>query len=109
MYRWRHLIENAFAKLKEFRAIATRYDKTDTSFRASISLAAATGRVAGLEQTSCPSTTAGLHGGASVCASGLGGRAADGVCARLTNGAQRLVRMADARGGARAGAAPRAR
>jgi hypothetical protein len=34
MYRWRHLIENYFAKLKEFRAIATRYDKTDTSFRA---------------------------------------------------------------------------
>ena len=40
-YRWRHLIENCFAKLKEFRAIATRYDKTDTSFRASINLAAA--------------------------------------------------------------------
>ena len=40
-YRWRHLIENLFAKLKEFRAIATRYDKTDTSFRASISVAAA--------------------------------------------------------------------
>jgi transposase len=40
-YRWRHLIENCFAKLKEFRAIATRSDKTDTSFRASISLAAA--------------------------------------------------------------------
>ncbi|MFC7736843.1 IS5/IS1182 family transposase, partial [Roseomonas sp. GCM10028921] len=39
--RWRHLIENFFAKLKEFRAIATRYDKTDTSFRASINLAAA--------------------------------------------------------------------
>jgi transposase len=39
-YRWRHLIENFFAKLKEFRAIATRYDKTDTSFRASINLAA---------------------------------------------------------------------
>jgi transposase len=31
-YRWRHPIENTFAKLKEFRAIATRYDKTDTSF-----------------------------------------------------------------------------
>src|SRR3954447_9249826 len=31
MYRWRHLIENTFAKLKEFRAVATRYDKTDTS------------------------------------------------------------------------------
>jgi len=41
MYRWRHLIENAFAKLKEFRAVATRYDKTDLSFAASIHLAAA--------------------------------------------------------------------
>jgi transposase len=41
MCRWRHLIENAFAKLKEFRAIATRYDKTDLSFAASIHLAAA--------------------------------------------------------------------
>ena len=41
MYRWRHLVENYFAKLKEFRAVATRYDKTDTSYRASITLAAA--------------------------------------------------------------------
>ena len=41
MYRWRHLIENYFAKLKEFRAIATRYDKTADSFRATINLAAA--------------------------------------------------------------------
>ncbi|HEY8611618.1 MAG TPA: IS5 family transposase [Roseomonas sp.] len=40
-YRWRHLIENLFAKLKGFRAIATRYDKTDTSFRANINLAPA--------------------------------------------------------------------
>ena len=41
MYRRRHLIENCFAKLKEFRAVATRYDKTDDSFRATINLAAA--------------------------------------------------------------------
>jgi transposase len=42
-YRWRHLIENLFAKFKESRAIAAPalYDKTDTSFRASINLAAA--------------------------------------------------------------------
>ncbi len=40
-YWWRHLIEDTFAKPKDFRAVATRYDKTDTSFRASISLAAA--------------------------------------------------------------------
>ena len=41
MYRWRHLVENYFAKIKEFRAIATRYDKTDVSFKANINLAAA--------------------------------------------------------------------
>ena len=41
MYGWRHLIENTFAKLKEFRAVATRYDKTDTSYAAVIHLAAA--------------------------------------------------------------------
>ena len=41
MYRSRHLIENTFAKLKEFRAVATRYDKTDTSYAATIHLAGA--------------------------------------------------------------------
>ena len=40
-YRWRHLIENTCANLKEFRAAATRYDKTDSSYAASIYLAAA--------------------------------------------------------------------
>ena len=39
MYRWRHLVENFFCELKEFRRIATRYDKTDTSFGAMIHLA----------------------------------------------------------------------
>ena len=38
MYRWRHLVENFFCNLKEFRRIATRYDKTDTSFAAAIHL-----------------------------------------------------------------------
>ena len=40
MYKWRHLVENYFAKIKEFRGIATRYDKTDESFRANINLTA---------------------------------------------------------------------
>ncbi len=40
MYQWRHLVENYFAKIKEFRGIATRYDKTDTSFIANINLVA---------------------------------------------------------------------
>jgi transposase len=41
MYRWRHLIENFFCKLKEFERIAMRADKTDLSFEAMINLAAA--------------------------------------------------------------------
>jgi len=40
IYQWRHLVENYFAKIKEFRGIATRYDKTDTSFEANINLVA---------------------------------------------------------------------
>jgi transposase len=41
MYKWRHLIENFFCKLKEFKRIALRADKTDQSFSAMIYLAAA--------------------------------------------------------------------
>jgi transposase len=41
MYKWRHLVENFFQKIKEFRRIATRYEKTDASFAAIIHLAAA--------------------------------------------------------------------
>ena len=41
MYKWRHLIENFFCKLKEFKRIAMRSDKTDQSFAAMINLAAA--------------------------------------------------------------------
>jgi transposase len=36
----RHLIENFFAKLKQFRAMATRYDKTACNFLAAIHLTA---------------------------------------------------------------------
>jgi transposase len=39
-YKWRHLIENYFGKLKENRGIAMRSCKTDRSFTAFISLAA---------------------------------------------------------------------
>ena len=41
MYKWRHLIENFFCKLKEFKRIAMRSDKTDQSFAAMIHLATA--------------------------------------------------------------------
>ena len=40
LYKTRHLIENFFAKLKQFRAVATRYDKTARNFLAAIHLAA---------------------------------------------------------------------
>ena len=39
LYKARHLIENFFCKLKPFRAIATRYDKTARNFLAAIHLA----------------------------------------------------------------------
>jgi transposase len=42
LYKARHLIENFFCKLKQFRAIATRYDKRAAHFLAAIHLAAAT-------------------------------------------------------------------
>jgi transposase len=40
LYKARHLIENFFAKLKQFRAIATRYDKTARNFLAGVHLTA---------------------------------------------------------------------
>ena len=40
LYKARHLIENFFAKLKQFRAIATRYDKMARNFLAGVHLAA---------------------------------------------------------------------
>jgi len=40
-YKTRHRIENLFCQLKQFRALATRYDKTARNFLAAIHLAAA--------------------------------------------------------------------
>ncbi len=40
IYKARHLIENFFAKLKQYGAIATRYDKTAQNFLGAIHLAA---------------------------------------------------------------------
>ena len=40
-YRRRHLIENFFAKLKQYRVIATRYDKRACAFLGSIHWVAA--------------------------------------------------------------------
>lgn len=41
IYKARHLIENFYCRLKQFRAIATRYDKTAQNFLAAIHLVAA--------------------------------------------------------------------
>jgi transposase len=41
MYKLRHLIENFFAKPKQCRGIATRYDKRANTFLGAISMAAA--------------------------------------------------------------------
>ncbi len=39
LYRYRHLVENAFARIKHFRAIATRYDKLERNYNSSVALA----------------------------------------------------------------------
>ena len=36
MYKWRHLVENFFCKLKHFRRLAMRFEKTDASYAAMI-------------------------------------------------------------------------
>ncbi len=39
-YKWRHLIENYFSKIKEFPGVNTRYDKTVSSYQATWNIAA---------------------------------------------------------------------
>ncbi len=39
MYKHRHLVENAFARVKHFRAISTRYDKLERNYGSMLSLA----------------------------------------------------------------------
>jgi len=40
LYRYRHLVENAFLKLKRWRGVATRYAKTLSAFVGAVNLAA---------------------------------------------------------------------
>jgi transposase len=40
-YKRRHLVENFFCQIKEFRRIAARYEKTDNCFAAMINLVGA--------------------------------------------------------------------
>ena len=51
IYKWRHLIENFFCKLKEYKRIAKRARKTNRSFQACIYLAAAAIRSRGENAT----------------------------------------------------------
>ena len=39
LYKYRHLVENVFARLKHFRAIATRYDKLNRNYASMVALA----------------------------------------------------------------------
>jgi transposase len=41
LYRYRNLVERFFNKLKHFRAVATRYDKSPENYLASVKLASA--------------------------------------------------------------------
>jgi len=40
LYKQRHKIENSFGRLKDYRAVATRYDKTARNFLSGVYLAA---------------------------------------------------------------------
>jgi len=39
LYKYRHLVENIFARIKHFRAIATRYDKLKRNYESMVALA----------------------------------------------------------------------
>lgn len=39
LYRDRHLVENAFARLKQFRGLATRYDKLKRNYQSTVAMA----------------------------------------------------------------------
>ncbi|WP_256212113.1 IS5 family transposase [Nitrosomonas communis] len=39
LYQYRHLVENAFARLKQYRAIATRYDKLKRNYESMVAIA----------------------------------------------------------------------
>jgi transposase len=41
LYKYRHLVENVFARLKQFRAIATRYDKLKRNYASMLAMACA--------------------------------------------------------------------
>ena len=38
-YKWQYLVEHYFSKIKEFRGVNTRCDKTDTSYRSTFNIA----------------------------------------------------------------------
>lgn len=39
LYKYRHLVENAFARIKHYRAISSRYDKLERNYASMLSLA----------------------------------------------------------------------
>jgi len=41
LYRYRHLVENAFARLKQYRAVATRFDKLKRNYQGVVAMACA--------------------------------------------------------------------
>lgn len=38
LYKYRHLVENVFARLKHYRGIATRYDKLQINYASTLAL-----------------------------------------------------------------------
>src|SRR5690606_41380985 len=42
LYRYRHLVENAFARLKHYRAVASRFDKLKRNYESVVAMACVT-------------------------------------------------------------------
>ncbi|HEA18557.1 MAG TPA: hypothetical protein ENH88_19340 [Pseudoalteromonas prydzensis] len=39
MYKYRHLVENAFGRIKQYRKIATQYEKLERNYHSMLALA----------------------------------------------------------------------
>ena len=39
MYKYRHLVENAFGRIKQYKGIATRYEKLERNYHSMLALA----------------------------------------------------------------------
>ncbi len=73
MYKWRHLVENYFAKIKEFRGTATRYDSVEPQ-PATTKLTKASAPISTSPQQSSHAAKCSQNLGIGTCRKNLGGK-----------------------------------